>query len=66
MCSWDAVTEDVSSGQRKLLMVLYKQLVRHHSVHLRNCHLFEEKIEEIVRRQAPRMKGGMGVSLEKA
>lgn len=27
---------------------------------------FEEKIEEIVQRLAPRMKGGIGVSLEKA
>lgn len=50
-------------------MVLYKHLVRHYVACLRNCHLFEEKIafpEEIVQRQAPRVKGGIGVSLEKA
>lgn len=66
MCSWDTVTEDVFSRQRKLLVVLYKHLARHHLICFRNSNLFEEKTEEIVQRQAPRMKGGIGVSLEKA
>lgn len=47
-------------------MVFYKHLVRHHVVCFRNCHLFEEKIEKNVQRQALRMKGGINVSSEKA
>lgn len=66
MCSWDTVTEDVFSRQRKLLVVLQKHLARYHLICFRNSNLFEEKIEEIVQRQAPSMKGGIGVSLEKA
>lgn len=47
-------------------MVFYKDLVRHHVVCFRNCHLFGEEIEKIVQRPAPRMKGKIGISLEKA